>query len=349
LRVAERILIVRLGALGDIVHAIPVAAALRRAYPQARIDWLVSAKHREILDLVSVVDRRIVVNDRGNGSGASLLGAMRGLRRERYDTALDLQGLIKSAIIARSTGASRVVGFASRYMREPFGRMFYTDVHDPGGEGMYAPSEKRHVVEINLGLLDALGMHAGPPEFPIDRADSPAARQMLEQTDGRYALLNPGAAWPNKRWPPSRLAAVARALCERRRLKSVVLWGPGERALAEEVAAQADGAAIASPQTTIGDVVELARGAAVMVSGDTGPTHLGAAVGTPIVGLYGPTRPERNGPWVADDITLSRASICQCHHLRRCKLETMCLLEIEVSDVVAAVERRLDASGKPHA
>jgi lipopolysaccharide heptosyltransferase I len=346
-----RILIVRLGALGDIVHAIPVAAALRRADPQARIDWLVSAKHREILDLVPVVDRRIVVNDRGGGNGAGmpLLSAIRGLRHERYDVALDLQGLIKSAIIARSTGAGRVVGFASRYLREPLARMFYTDVHDPGGEGIYGPSETRHVVAINLGILQPLGIRAGQPEFPLERVSSAPAREMADRTNGRYALLNPGAAWPNKRWPPARLAAVALALGDRRGLKSVVLWGPGERALAEEVVAHAGGAAFASPQTTIADVVELARGAAIMVSGDTGPTHLAAAVGTPIVGLYGPTRPERNGPWVADDITLSRAKICQCHHLRRCKLDTMCLLDIEVSEVVEAVERRLDSAERRRA
>jgi heptosyltransferase I len=343
---ASRILLVRLGALGDVVHAIPVAAALRRALPQARIDWLVSAKHREILDLVPVIDRRVVVNDRGSGSGTSLLGAMRDLRRERYDVALDLQGLIKSAIIARSTGAPRVVGFSSRYMREPLGRMFYTDVHDPGGDGMYAPSEKRHVVEINLGLLEPLGITAGPPEFALDRVNSQAARQMADKAGGRYALLNPGAAWPNKRWPPSRLAAVARALFERRNLKSVVLWGPGEQQLAEDVVAEASGAALATPPTTIADVVELARGAAVMVSGDTGPTHLAAAVGTPIVGLYGPTRPERNGPWLPDDITLSRANICQCHHLRQCRLQTMCLLDIEAREVIDAVERRLAAAAE---
>src|SRR6185312_3838549 len=128
-----RFLIVRLGALGDIVHAIPVAAALRRAYPQARIDWLVSAKHREILDLVPVIDRRLVINDRGDASGgASLLAAIRELRRSQYDVAIDLQGLIKSALLARSSGAPRVIGFSSRYSRERAARLFYTEAHDPG-------------------------------------------------------------------------------------------------------------------------------------------------------------------------------------------------------------------------
>ena len=339
-----RVLIVRLGALGDVVHAIPVAAALRRAFPDARIDWLVSAKHREILDLVPVIDRRLVINDRGDASGGtSLLAAIRELRRSRYDVAIDLQGLIKSAVLARASGAPRVVGFSSRYARERAARLFYTDAYDPGRGGLYDPRETRHVVDINLGLLSVLGITAPVREFPIEDVDSDAARAMREQTGGRYALLNPGAAWPNKRWPPSRLAAIARELRARHGLMSVVLWGPGEEALAAEVVAGAYGGAVMSPKTSIADLVALARRAALMVSGDTGPTHIAAALGTPIVGIYGPTRPARNGPMSPLDVTVSRDSVCQCHHLRRCKLDRMCLLDIEVAEVLDAVERRLAA------
>ena len=343
----NRILIVRLGALGDVVHAIPVAAALRRAFPAARIDWLVSAKHREILDLVPVIDRRLVITDRPSGpsagkpDGTPLITAIRELRKSRYDVAIDLQGLIKSAVLARASGAPRVVGFSSRYARERAARLFYTEAFDPGRGGLYDPRETRHVVDINLGVLGMLGIMSPAREFPIDTIDSDAARIARDQTGGRYALLNPGAAWPNKRWPPDRLAAIATELRRRHGLRSVVLWGPGEEALAAGVAASADGAAFVSPRTTIADVVALARGAALMVSGDTGPTHLAAAVGTPIVGIYGPTRPARNGPMSPHDVTVSRDSVCQCHHLRRCTRDRMCLLDIEVAEVLDAVERRL--------
>jgi heptosyltransferase I len=354
----KRILIVRLGALGDIVHAIPVAAALRRTFPAARIDWLVGAKHREILDLVPIIDRRLVINDRlssssrhgepvdapaDSGGSTSLVGAVRELRKSHYDVAVDLQGLIKSALLARASGASRVVGFSTSYARERLARPFYTDVYDPGRGGIYDPRETRHVVEINLGLLTALGISSGPPEFPFESVDSAAARQVSERTGGRYALLNPGAAWPNKRWPPSRLATVAIALRERYGLTSVVLWGPGEAALAQEVVAAASGAAVLSPATTIRDLVALTRSAALMVSGDTGPTHIASAVGTPIVGIYGPTRPARNGPLSPFDVTVSRDAVCQCHHLRQCTRDRMCLLDIEVAEVVGAIERRLSA------
>ena len=136
----SRVLIVRLGALGDVVHAIPVAAALRRAFPQARIDWLVSAKHREILDLVPVIDRRLVINDRAAArDGLPTLRAVGQLRAARYDVAIDLQGLIKSALLARLSGAVRVVGFAASYARERLARLFYAGVYDPGRGGLYDP------------------------------------------------------------------------------------------------------------------------------------------------------------------------------------------------------------------
>ncbi|MFN7981876.1 MAG: glycosyltransferase family 9 protein [Vicinamibacterales bacterium] len=342
-----KVLIVRLGALGDIVHAIPVAVALRRAYPDAQIDWVVSAKHREILDLVPVLNRRIVVNDRGAGAGGvSLLSAIRDLRRQRYDVAIDLQGLMKSAAIARLSGATRVLGFNAKYARESFATAFYTEQYDPGGEGMYAPSETRHVVDINLGLLTLLGLTPERVAFGLRVTASPAVMQVIQQAGGRFALLNTGAAWPNKRWPAARLGALAVRLREQRGLASIVLWGPGERALADEVVSTAQGAAILAPQTTIADIAALASAAAVMVSGDTGPTHIGSAVGTPLVGIYGPTRPERNGPLGADDESVSRAAVCVCHHLRECRRERMCLLDIDVQDVFEAVDRRLTAAGR---
>jgi heptosyltransferase I len=337
-----RVLIVRLGALGDVVHAIPVAAALRRTFPAARIDWLVSAKHAEILDLVTVLDCRLAVNDRaGSSGGQSLWHAVGEVRRTHYDVVLDLQGLIKSAVLAKLSGAPRVIGFTSSYAREGLARMFYSEAYDPGRGGLYDPGDTRHVVRINLGLLTRLGIEVTAPEFPIADVDSPAARWAGEQTRGSYALLNPGAAWPNKRWPPARFGQLASELRARHGIMSVALWGPGEETLAKEVVAAADGAALLSPKTTVADLVALARGARVLVSGDTGPTHIAVAVGTPIVGIFGPTRASRNGPLVPRDIAVSREAICQCHHLRRCTLDRMCLLDIEAREVIDAVERRL--------
>jgi len=346
-----RILIVRLGSLGDIVHTLPVAAALRRAFADSRIDWLVSAPHRPLLDLVPVIDRRLAIGaaagaaagahagDEAFAGAGGLIDAIRDLRQARYDVALDLQGLLKSAVLARASGAARVIGFATRALREPLARPFYTEAHDPGAT--------RHVIEKNLALLAPLGVRDATMAFPIEHVTRdvvPAVRRRLGLgAEGRYVLINPGAGWPNKRWPPERLGALAAALRERHALPSVVIWGPGEETLAGRVVETAGGAAIPAPPTDIADLVALARGAALFVAGDTGPLHIAAAVGTPIVGLYGPTSPERNGPWSPSDITVSRTAQCACRDRRRCRRSEPCLLDIQVPEVLDAVDRRLAA------
>jgi ADP-heptose:LPS heptosyltransferase len=162
-------------------------------------------------------------------------------------------------------------------------------------------------------------------------------------------LINPGAAWPNKRWAPSRFGALARTIRDRHGFPSYVLWGRKESLLADTVAASSDGAAVRAPETSLADLLALSKRAALMISGDTGPLHLAAAMSTPIVGLYGPTWPERNGPWHADDIVLSRAPQCSCHHKRSCQRRgvstgvesQMCINDISVEEVVDAVDRRL--------
>jgi heptosyltransferase I len=326
---SARVLIVRLGALGDIVHAVPVAAALRRRYPRATIDWLVGSQRREILEFVPVVDRVIPL-----GAWTAWAGVVRELRRVAYDVAIDLQGLLKSAALARSSGARRVIGFPPGQVRERFAPAFYTETGKPAASAV-------HVVHQNLALLGRLGIDSPALEFPIRETPSATADEVLERTKGRYVLINPGAAWPNKRWPAGRFGALASAIRRSHGLESVVIWGPGERPLAETVVAGSAGAASVSPPTSIGDLFALARRATLLISGDTGPIHVAAAVGTPIVGIYGPTRPQRNGPWAPTDICVSRDGMCRCHHRRQCRLETMCLMDVQVEEVAQAAHERL--------
>jgi ADP-heptose:LPS heptosyltransferase len=154
-------------------------------------------------------------------------------------------------------------------------------------------------------------------------------------------VINPSAAWPNKQWPPDRFGALAVALRDRLGVPSVVLWGPGEEALASAVAAAARGAAVKSPSTTLTDIASLAKGARLVISGDTGPLHIAGAVGAPLVALFGPTRAERNGPWVGADITISRYEVCHCHYARQCRIGRPCIEDIEIDEVIAASERRV--------
>ena len=338
-----KILIVRLGALGDIVHAVPAVAALRRQHPGAEIDWLAESRHREIVELVRGLRRRILIDTRG--SWRRLAAQIRELRAERFDVALDLQGLLKSAVLARLSGAERVVGFDRPALREPAAAFFYHE--------RYITDDVQHVLRKNLALVASLeprpsalgGQNSGsaapdhPIEFPLD---VPPSKPHVEP----YAVLNPGAAWPNKRWPPQRFGAVAEWLHTRHGLRCLVLWGPGERALAEAVSAASTGAAEPAPPTTIADVLGLARDARLVISGDTGPLHLAAAVGAPVIGLYGPTTPARNGPWMPDDVTVSRYESCACHYERRCRRRSACIDDISVEDVRRAADERLARSAR---
>jgi lipopolysaccharide heptosyltransferase I len=321
---AARFLIVRLGSLGDVVHAIPAVAALKRRHPQSAIDWMVDPRYADLVGLVDGVDRVIPFDPRAGWR--QLLRTARQLRREHYDAAIDLQGLIKSAVLARAAGAQRTIGFTRAHLREPMASVFYSEIHDPG--------DAVHVIHKGVALMRSLGVERTIVAFPLR---VPAANP------GGYVLINPGAAWPNKRWPPERFGVLAAAIRERHGLRSVVLWGPGEDAAASAIVASSRGAAEAAPPTTITDIVALAKGASLMVSGDTGPVHIAGAVGTPIVALFGPTRAERNGPWSPSDISISRYDQCVCHYERRCRRDSPCIDDISVDDVIAAVDRRIAA------
>ena len=329
----NRVLIVRLGSLGDIIHTIPAAAAIRRTYPEAAIDWLVDVRHRELLDLVPFVDRKISIDTSSAGSLWSALGE---LRRAHYDAALDLQGLLKSAVLARLSGAARVVGFPADLLRERAARVFYTET---------AGDAERHVIDKNLSMIRAIGVRMPDVAFPLEDRNpgiAAQARSRLGLADGApFALINPGAAWPNKRWPPVYFAELSREIAKRHGLRSLVLWGPGEQQLADAVATASDNTAAVSPLTTVADLVSLSKAAALMISGDTGPLHIAAAAGTPIVGIFGPTDPKRNGPWAPDDLVVSRFGACVCHYQRQCRIAGWCLLDISPREVMELVDRRL--------
>jgi heptosyltransferase-1 len=337
----NRFLIVRLGSLGDVVHGIPVAAALRQQFPSARIDWMVDPRYVELLDLVKGLDRRVAVDPRAikRGSGRQKFRAtMRELRETDYDAVIDLQGLLKSAMLARSVRGRRTIGFPIKHLREKLARVFYNVAPDPG--------DATHVIYKNLALLEPLHVGDRRVRFPLEIPHTATVGQVVDRfaPDG-YALINPGAAWPNKRWPAERFGEVAAAIARDFGWRSLVLWGPGEQDLAHDVVTASQGAAVSSPPTTIPDLVGIARHARLMVSGDTGPLHIAGAVGTPLVALYGPTRPERNGPWDLRDISISRVQQCSCVYERSCRKEKRCIDDISVAEVMSAVHRRMAARG----
>jgi len=339
-----KILIVRVSALGDIVHALPVLAAIKRAKPDAQVDWLVEESYASILSIAHGLHRRVIVRAKKSFESADavsfggLLGyknAASYLWNQDYDVALDLQGLIKSAIWARISFADRVIGFDPPNLREPQAAFLYSQT--------VTPLDAKHVIQKNLSILSAIGITTTSMEMPMQphaSADTAAAIDTAGGSRG-FIVLNPGAAWPNKRWPRERFGALAAALRDRTGLRSLVTWGPSERELANAVVSASAGAASLAPATSVSDLAVLMREAALVVAGDTGPLHIAAAMGTPLVGLYGPTWPERNGPWDPKDVVISRANACVCHHKRQCLRGAPCINEITLDEVVAASQKRL--------
>jgi heptosyltransferase I len=333
-REGPRFLLVRLGSLGDVIHAIPAAAALRAHAPDARIDWLVDPRYAGVVRMVRGVDRAIPLDPRG--PKGQLLATIRALRAARYDAAFDAQGLIKSAVLTRLAGARRSLGFPRAHLREPLGRLFYSEAPDLGGAV--------HVVHKALALVAAVGAAPSSPAFPLDVPQSAAAAQVAQRHPGGFALLNPGGAWPNKQWPAERFGELAASIRATHGLPSVVIWGPGEETRAALVVAASSGAAEISPPTRIPDLFGLARAARLVVSGDTGPLHIAGAVGPPLVALFGPTIAERNGPWEPSDVVVSRTDQCVCLYRRHCRRGAPCIDGIAVDEVAAAVTARLGAA-----
>lgn len=330
--VAPRILIVKLTAIGDVLHAMPVACALREAFPRAYIAWLAEGRAGDLLAGHKALDRRFVAPRRWIKSPSAVWHLRKLLRGQQFDVALDLQGLTKSAVAAWLSGAKRRIGFGGEMGRE-ISRLFYHDRVTP---------KSAHVVDRYLELLAPLGIAKPSVQFNVPRFPDAATNVerflARERLVGPLAVINPGAGWPSKRWPADRLGQVARHLGESHALPSVVVWaGDEERRWAEEIVAIGGKHAHLAPATSLAELAELARRACLFVGADTGPLHLAAAVGTPCVGLFGPMPAERNGPYGAQHIAIQKMRLGGTSRQRRSAgNETM--LAIAVDDVTAACD-----------
>jgi len=336
--------IVRLSSIGDVVHTLPTLAALRNGGWE--VGWVVEPASRVLLEGNPVLDQVVAAPGAKAFKWTEARSAVRALRRRRYDVALEFQGLWKSAGWARLAGAGRVIGYARPWRREPASALLL-------GERAELPAGIDHVIDKNLALLRPLGIEAvGLREFPLPPSPEAAARvdRSVKEMDGDVALLNPAGGWASKLWPAERFGEVAMGLRELG-LRSIVTWGPGEQSLADRVVAASDGVAERSFPTTLLDYVELARRARLVVAADTGPLHLACAVGTPVVALFGPTDPERNGPFAAADVVVRRTPPCAPCYSRTCPRHAGVMAEIPAAEVLAAAERRLAMARErqPHA
>jgi lipopolysaccharide heptosyltransferase I len=331
----HRILIIKPSAIGDVVHALPVLNLLRRHWPAAKIDWLVTPACAGLLEGHPQLDEVVLFNRRHYGPGWykpaiawEFIRWTYQLRRRRYDLVIDLQGLFRSGWLAWATGAPRRIGFANA--REG-GWIFYT-------QRIHAGTVDQHAVERYLKLAQALGCSTGPIEFhlAVSDADHQAASVLLEGEEP-FAVLLPGTNWPTKRWPIEHFAALVGPLRERFGLRAIVAGGPDESQLAQQI----PGAVNLAGRTTLGQLTALLQRADLIIANDSGPMHIAAALGRPLVSLFGPTNPVRTGPFNRADSVLRINIACSPCYSRKCTHQS-CLRWLSPDDVLRLAALQLE-------
>ncbi len=331
----DKFLIVRKSSLGDIIHTLPAFAALRKGFRGARITWVVERPGKEILNLVPGIDEIVVLGEKG---------WIRKIR-DKDRIAFDFQGLIKSALIARLSGARKRIGFSAQNLREPAAALFYTDRL----EGF---AEDGHVIAKNLKLLSKLGLDAGKKEyeFPIlipesiERTVQNALAGLGLRSGQGIVVCNVGAAWESKRWAAERWIEFFFLSKNRREdFFYLLLWG---NALEKESALRI-GAATGTPVApffTIPEVLALIKGSRLLISSDTFALQAACALDIPVVGIFGPTNPVRNGPFRARDRAAIFPTDCYPCYKRTCP-SAKCMNAVEAGVVAGLVQEILGNNG----
>jgi len=341
--------------MGDILHALPAVTALRQTHPGWAIDWVVEPRWRALLVSDGSAGRETGLHSRKANPAQPVVDGVhlaatkewrkspfsaetrheisqlrRALKAGDYDTVIDLQGAVRSAVVGRLTGCQRLIG--EENPREKAARLLFTEL--VGTEGA-------HVIEQDVELVSAIAgddLKPVKPWLPVDAAAEAWADGFLARGDAMpVALVNPGAGWGAKRWPVERYAAVANGLMERG-MRVVVNAGPGEEPLANELVAATGGRA-ETIAPMLAELIAVTRRVAVCIAGDTGPLHLSCALGRPVVGIYGPTDPSRNGPY-GTRFRVLRSPLSRRDHTRHAEPEAG-LMTITPEDVLKAADELL--------
>jgi lipopolysaccharide heptosyltransferase I len=344
----RRFLVVRLGSLGDIVHTFPAVAALRETFPASEIIWLTHARYKTLVQSSGLASKIWTTETR---SMSSLMKTIREIRDTSFDTTIDYQGLWKSASLPFLAGVKRRIGFSSESVREFGVPLLYTDrvratsahVADQNGELSKRAGAKNAVADFRLD----------PPPLQHEELSKVSRGRDLE----KYVVLSPGGGWRSKCWPPERFDALCKKIFESLSLRCVVNYGPDEEDLASTLSAASDDAAPVLFNGDLGPLMSILRGAICVVGGDTGPLHLAVALGTPVVALFGPTNPARNGPYRnlsssasaaqssyrqdSQDIVLRAPNVVTTHSRQGRTHPSM--LELQVDVVFEAVHRIVEA------
>ena len=331
--IPRKILVIKPSSLGDVVHSLPFLYSLSERFPFAKIHWVIASGIEGILEGNPMVTKLWIINKdrwknigRIKGTLSEMGGLVKGLKGEAYDIVIDLQGLMRSGLIAKATGAPIRIGF--REAREG-SALFYTHRVE-GGRDI-------HAVDRYLKVVRALGGDTGEVKFPMPLIRESEKIRMLRSDRQEYVVIVPGARWETKKWPAENFAALASLL----QTKSIIVGGPAERSLSAKIEEQTKGKALSmAGETDIMDLIWLIRGAKCVVTNDSGPMHIAAACGIPVVAIFGPTNPARTGPYGTKHVVLQLPLQCAPCYRRKCN-DLKCMKGISVEQVFKAVTEAL--------
>jgi lipopolysaccharide heptosyltransferase II len=323
----QKILVIKLRAIGDVLLSTVVLPNLRRAYPEAKIDFLAEEPSREVLEDNPDVHEAIIFNSKRR-SGVGLIADV---RKRRYDLVIDLFGNPRSAIVTLLSGASYRVGFRLGWRKWCYGIV----VEPRGGDA--------HNTDFNLDALRHIGVSVtdDAPFFRVGKADDQFADEFFR--DARFGnrpavALNAGGGWSSKRWPEASYAALGDRIAADAAV--LLLWGPGEEECAERIRSRMSSPATLIPRTSLKQLGAVLKKCSVLVTNDSGPMHIAAALGTPVVAIFGPTNPELQGPVGAPHVVVQNAALnCLGCNFTTCPIDHPCMKELRVEDVHAAFRK----------
>ncbi len=328
-RLVRRILVIKLRAIGDVLLSTVVLESLRSGFPDAIIDFLTERPSREVLEGNPLVDSVLVFD----GKKDSGLGLILKVRRERYDLVIDLFGNPRSALVALGSGARYRVGY-----RFGWRQYCYNIVTEPRGNLV-------HNTEFNLDSVRRMGIPvvSSSPQFPLTQESNDFAEAFVAEKSlkGKFVVaLNPGGGWPSKRWPLSHFAQLGDQLSEKYQAKIVLIWGPGEEGLASEIRRLMKAESILIPPTNLKQLGGILKRCNLLVTNDSGPMHIAAAVGSSVLAIFGPTNPEFQGPvTMKREIAQNHKLLCLGCNFTHCPIGNPCMEELFVEEVLSGYRK----------
>ncbi|MBI3378971.1 MAG: lipopolysaccharide heptosyltransferase II [Nitrospirae bacterium] len=327
----RKILVIKPSSLGDVVHSLPFLNALRDSFPRAEIHWIIAKGLEGLLEGHPMINKLWIINKddwkRVKGAGTTikeLRSLFKSLKAEKYDIVMDLQGLLRSGILAKATGAPVRIGF--KEAREG-SRIFYTHTVKAGKDV--------HAVDRYLEIAKFIGCDISDIKFPFPLSFKSQLSTLNFQLPERYAVIVPGARWQTKRWFPERFGQLSSMM----QVKSIIVGGESDADIASIVIRNSDGNAISAVgKTTLKVLIEVIRNARFVVTNDSGPMHIAAALNVPVFAIFGPTNPLRTGPYGKSHVIIRKGLECSPCYRKNCRA-VQCMEMISVREVADAIRR----------